>query len=214
MTIKMGPRWVAAARTTTTHLRATTGALRTVNEQYSASKPIPTPRPGKRKSWSDQAGTPRHRGLAAASAGSLRLSSLNTFHSQASGHSPGHFLFRCPRFRALGERWTARLALPSRLLIRCRLPGCLGVALASLGLAKNVYRQPEQIDSTIKQGSHRITQNLTRRRFEQHGVFLIFVSNSAYQAGRRSRPQWRSRNNATKMLRIRTRTAEFLVFQE
>ncbi len=162
----MGPRWVAAARTTTTHLRATTGALRTVKEQCSTSKPIPTPRPGKRKSWSDQAGTPQHRGLAAASAGSLQLSSLNTFHSRASGHSPEHFLFRGPRIRALDERWTANLALPSRSLIRSRLPGCLGAALAPSRLAKNIYRQPEEINSTIKQGSHRITQNLTRRRLE------------------------------------------------
>ncbi len=56
--------------------------------------------------------------------------------------------------------------LPSRSLVGTRLPGCLSLTLTPLSIAKNVYRQPEEIDSTIKQSSHRITQNLTSRCFE------------------------------------------------
>ncbi len=67
--------------------------------------------------------------------------------------------------------------------MRTRPSGRRSKALAPVSVAKSVYRQPEQIDSTIKQGSQRITHNLTRWFFERHSVFLIFVSRSACPAG-------------------------------
>ncbi len=76
----IGPRRVVVARTTTTHLKAATGSEQTVNERWSTSIPIQTAPPGRRTSWSGQAGTPQHRGLAAARADSLPLISSNTSH--------------------------------------------------------------------------------------------------------------------------------------
>ncbi len=76
----IGPRRVVVARTTTTHLKAATGSEQTVNERWSTNKPIQTAPPGKRTSWSGQAGTPQHRGLAAARADSLPLNSSNSPH--------------------------------------------------------------------------------------------------------------------------------------
>ena len=86
-----------------------------------------------------------------------------------SAHDPHDNLVRgSPRVRCdrSGGAAIVPLGLPPRSLIRSRLPGGPTEALATLSLAKSDYRQPEKVDSTIKQGSHRITQNLTGRCFE------------------------------------------------